>query len=655
MSTTLFSCGNSPEIGVAILLIVLVPALVGTLVGVFLKDSKVRIADILCIISCIGGIFALPAWIICGNISVILGIGSAYGSYAILIDEISAIMMTVSSLVFFMIMVHRWGSYHTVDGKYSAAVNGLFIACMLAMCADSVAVLFLGWEAVSLLTYLMAFTEKGEEYRRRFFVITHIGGFMLLIVYVTLWIHNGTDILSQWTDFSGSATVASILLLLTFLGFGSKLGTVPFHAWMPEMYGESPTHTSALLSTVCSNVAVLMLFKTVFGYIGVDLGQTVAMIILVLSCITALWGAMESIIQTEPKKILAYSSMENMALVTLCMSIAILFWDVSESLTVLVLIAGLLHTLNHSVFKSLMLLTVHTIEDSTGEKDIALFGGIGLTLRGLSIVALIGVASLAAIPPFNGFASEWLMVQSMILGDVAEPVMRLIMPLTVAVLGVCGMMAATSYARLYGFTFLGRPRSKGAADPKAVKKIVFTPLLILAAMCILMGLGALEITDGLSAGIMSFLDLSGFSYHEELSGNFMPLLLGLVLIGTIAILAIIFKTHPSSATHAGTWDCGGELDEHMQYSSQGFTQPLVRVFHPIYGDMTEMEDDGKGNFTIYHVKFIEPFVKYIYNPIWKGISYVSEKVGKLQTGNIQSYFAYILVTLVIALLVVRFI
>ncbi|MGN1044655.1 MAG: proton-conducting transporter membrane subunit [Candidatus Methanomethylophilaceae archaeon] len=650
-------CSSELSIAVAFLTMTFLPATAGAVLGLF-RDSAVlsKLSMALCAVSATACLFAYPVYILCGDVSVMLPVDSAIGPYGILMDDISALMMSVSSLVYLMIVLHMTGSTHNGSVRYMGAMNALFLACMLCMCADTVAVLVMGWEAVSLLTYLMAPRFDDESPRWRFFVVTHIGGLILLCVYAYMAVSAGSFILSEWSGLSSvmGQTVSSVMIFLLFIGFGSKLGTVPFHAWMPDMYGESPTHTTMILSTVCSNVAVLLLFKGVFGYIGTGFDYNgVALVLLLLSAVSALWGAMESMIQTKPRRILAYSSMENMALVTLCMSMALIFSSASPSLTNLVLVAALFHTINHSVFKSLMLMVVHTVNDCTGEKDISRYGGLGKVMPLFSFISIIGVASMAAVPPMNGFISEWLMLQSMIGGDASETMLKLIMPLTVAVLGVCGMMAATSYIRLYGFSFLGRPRSPGAASPEPVSRIPMVSMSVLALMCVLLGLLALNVTEVIGPGIMAYMGPGAESYKDALSGSFTPLSLGLMLFGTILIIYLAGRLRRPESYDRDTWGCGLELDEDMQYSSSGFTQPLVRVFHPFYGDMTRMDTDEHGNRTIYHVVFVEPFVKNIYRPIGKAVIRMSETVGRMQTGNIQSYLGYILAVLVIALLAVR--
>lgn len=651
-------CDNDPTLAVALVSSMLILPVIGMLLGLTgTRESVCRLQMYLCGISCVVGIMTLPVHHICSDFTIALSLESAIGPYGISVDGISALMMTVSSAVFLLVILHMAGSSHVASTRYLASMNGLYIACMLCMCADTVAVLLIGWECVSLLTFLMNDRPEEEEHRWMFFVITHIGGLMLIGTYAYMASVTGTFVLSEWSGISSlvGTTTSSILILLIFLGFGSKLGIVPFHAWMPEMYRTTPTHTVMLLSTVCSNVAILILFKSIFGYIGISGDMNgIALVLMLLSSVSALWGAMESMIQNKPKRILAYSSMENMALVCLCISVAIAFAPVSKSAMQLILIAGLLHTINHSLFKSLMLMTVHTVEDCTGETDINRFGGLGRTLPTLSFIAVIGTASLAAIPPMNGFTSELLMLQSMISGEASESMLMLIMPLVVAVLGVCGMMGATSYMRLYGFTYLGRPRSEGSKDPKAVGKVPMASMWVLAIACIVTGLFALDIADLLGTGMNSFLDTS-VEYRDAMSGNFEPLILGIMIIGTIAILVFLMRSRKVDGVEANTWACGGTLDEDMQYSSMGFSQPLVRVFHPIYGDTISMTDDEDHKKVFYHVRFVEPFKKYIYTPVAKGVLFVSRQVERIQTGNIQSYLSYMLAVIVLALLAVRLI
>ena len=644
------------------LLALLAPAVLGAVLGAipFLKREIRSVSIVLCAISCTVGILAYPYFALYGELFYTFPIGSVLGNYGIAIDGLSALMITFSSAVFLMVVLHMLRSPSApVKVKYYSTMNLLFFSCIVAMCANEMIMVLVAWEMVTLATFIMSY-NKNEGGRWKFFIIAHFGGLMVISAFIFMYAFAGTNVLSDWNGLNAvmGLKTSCVVISLLFLGFGTKLGLIPFHAWMPDLYAEAPTHTTALLSTVSSNVAILLLFKSVFSFVGVT-GEMygLAIILMVISSVTAIWGALESLIQTEPKRILAYSSMENMALVSLCFSVAMLF-SISGSveLMAVAVIAGILHTINHSVFKALMMLTVSTVEDTTGETVISRMGGLAVTLPAFSVLALIAVLSMAAIPPFSGFMSEWMMIQSMLSGNVAGAKgLELILPLGVAVMGISGMMAAVSYARLYGFMFLGRPRSERTANPDKVRTLSFIPMLVLAGMCLALGVFAYPVMDGIADGIAGSTGDPGAALYKNalLSTLDLPILSAVFLVFVVVMYGIsrVFRNKTSKTD---TWDCGTSLESNMQYSSLGFSQPLVRVFHPIYGDITEVEDDGSEEHRkTYSVKFTEPFVRYLYEPIGKAVLYVSKCMGRMQNGNIQTYLGYILAVLVVLLLGVR--
>ena len=583
-------------------------------------------------------------------------IPSALGTYQIKFDELSSLMISFSSLVFMMVLIHMVKFKEDYGTKYVGMLNILFIACILAMCADSVILLLMSWELITLTTFLMT-CGADEAARWRFFTITHFGGLIIMTVFAAMWYISGTGILSDMDPVSslvGTGLSAGMILLL-FIGFGTKLGSIPFHVWMPDLYNSAPIHTIALLSTVCSNVAIVLLMKASFLWIGIPDNIILPLALLVIASGSAIWGAMESLVQTEPRRILAYSSMENIAMVIICMATGTLFLQMGfdNSYVIMILAAAVLHTINHSFFKSLMLLNVGTVERCTGEHAIEKMGGLAKVLPVLSVFALVGTLSMAAIPPLNGFVSEWLMIKTVISAGTGTSIMNIALPLIVTVLGICGMMAAVSYARLYGFMFLGRPRSEAVAKPKKIDRMTMIPLFILSIVCIGLGIFSMPVINSI---INSMCSTFGFEYKIQniISDSLNPIVISVILVVVIVTLYAIFKIFKKKTDSATTWDCGTELKDNMQYSSIGFTQPLVHVFHPLYGDNTEITKNISNDTGTYSVKFIEPFMKYILSPIGKGVLWIANKIGKIQTGNIQSYLAYLLITLIVVLLGARF-
>ncbi|MCQ2084925.1 MAG: hypothetical protein MJZ21_02110 [archaeon] len=639
------------------LALLLLPSLIGALISV-VPGKKTVIAKaslVFCAVSCVVGIFAYTANYRLPLESMSWNVGPLAGGYAVAFDQLSTAMMCMSSAVYFLVILHMLSCTESCDKGICGLICVLFMAIMLAMCADSVILLLVSWELVTLTTFLM--TKGADEvYRWRYFTITHFGGLIIMCVFAALWYLYGTGTLSAMTglgSITGSLVSAGLILLL-FIGFGTKLGLMPFHAWMPDLYNSAPIHSVTLLSTVCSNVAILLLTKSAFLWIGVPENAFLPGIIIILASLGSIWGAMESLIQTEPRRILAYSSMENMSMVMLCLAMGILFEvEFDGVLTTMVLAAAILHTINHGFFKSLMLLNVGTIEKLTGEKSISRMGGLALYLPLLSLFAFVGTLALAAIPPMNGFVSEWLMIKTVVLAGTGESLLNVALPLIVAVLGVCGTMAAVSYARLYGFVFLGRPRSESMKNSRKMGKALALPLAVLSAGCILIGLFAIPIIEKICVAIPASVHAGPVDTHL-ISDSMDPAMIAVFLAIAGLVIYLLFKVFKKKKTVTPTWDCGTELNEVMQYSSEGFSQPLVRVFHPFYGDTVEVKDVSGGTDS-YRIHFSEPFIKHILVPLGRAVNTLSLRVEKMQSGNIQAYLAYLLVTLIVFLLAVRFI
>jgi hydrogenase-4 component B len=633
------------------------PAVIGALLSLLPESRSAKLASLtMCAASCMVGV---STFLVSGDFTsmgYIFPISSAIGKYCVLIDDLSALMISFSSIVFLMVVIHMIRAGEGYGMRYFGLVNILFLACVLAMCADSIILLLICWELISLATFLMSYGAD-ETARWRYFTITHFGGLIIMVIFVAMWYLTGTSVLSEMDGMHNLAgeIVSSVMIFLLFIGFGTKLGMMPFHAWMPDLYKSSPIHTVALLSTVCSNVAILLLLKSSFLWIGIP-GQTLLpLAILILASGSAIWGAMESLIQTEPRRILAYSSMENMAMVVICLAAGMLFEEMGfdVSFLVMILVTAIFHTINHSFFKSLMLLSIGTVEKSTGEHEIERMGGLAKVLPALSVFAFIGIISMAAIPPSNGFVSEWLMIKTLITAGVGDSVINIVLPLIVAVLGICGMMAAVSYARLYGFMFLGRPRSDFMTEPKHIESTTMLSLGILSCLCIALGILAIPVIDAISGGICDILGIE-YSINSEIAGSLCPLALVAILSSVCIVLFVVSRLFKKRKAISATWGCGTILKDNMQCSSVGFTQPLVHVFHPIYGDSTEITDDPGKGMRVYRVRFVEPFTQYILEPIGRCVLWICNKVGRIQTGNIQSYLGYLLFTLIIVLLGARF-
>ncbi|MCQ2070286.1 MAG: hypothetical protein MJZ68_04075 [archaeon] len=637
------------------LLALLLPAALGAALTVIPGHTRTisRISLALCAVSCIVGATTFFAVDMLPLVGFTATFGPLVGCYSVSFDGFTGLVVSLSSIVYLLTVIHQATMPEKFDKTNIGLICILFGSCIVAMVADSVVLLLIGWEMVSLVTFLM--TKGADEmYRWRYFVITHFGGLFIMAVFAALWYTSGTCVLSELpvVGTGMSSAVSAAMVFLLYIGFGTKLGIIPFHAWMPDLYSSAPVHSVTLLSTVCSNVAILLLVKSTFLWIGVPDGALVPTAILALAALGSIWGAMESLIQTQPRRILAYSSMENMSMVLVCLALAMLFQnEFDKALTALILCAGVLHTLNHSFFKALMLLNVGSMERLTGKSDIKDLGGLALYLPALSLFALIGTLSMAAIPPTNGFVSEWLMIKSVVSAGTGTSALNVMLPLVVAALGMCGTMAAVSYARLYGFVFLGRPRSENVPKAEKMKKSMAAPLAALSVACLAMGVFSVQLVDVINEHLQSDLGLDGVS-RTLMTDALDPAMIAVILVGTGLVVYALFRLFRKERRTVTTWDCGTPLNKDMQYSSEGFSQPLVRVFHPFYGDSSEIKDTVGGTDT-YRIRFVEPFMKYVLVPIGRGVRMFSLQVDRIQNGNIQSYLAYMLITLLVILMGVR--
>ena len=636
------------------LILLFVPALIGTAVGLLPGKIAKAVSVILYAVSCSVGIFSYAVFYFHGEIGYTSDLLSVFGRYSILIDGLSSIMIMVSSIVILMIIIHMVSSRTAPKGRgYQSLIGLFFISCMLTMSADSVMLILLSWEALTLASFAMSYNSAGEGPRRRFFIITHLGGLMVIAAFIIMFAFASTETLSSWNGLAVTMgpLMSAVAGLLLIIGFGTKLGLIPFHIWMPDMYAGASTHTTALISTAASNVAVLVLFKALFIYIGVtETSYVIAMLVMLIASASMIWAALASLVQTEPKRIMAYSSMVNMSLVVLALSLGMLFAaEGLPALATIAMVAGLFHTITHAVSKSLILLTVGTIEDSTGETKMSRMGGLAKMLPLFSMISLIAVLSIAAIPPFSGFASEWMVIQSFLGGETnGLRGMAMVLPLGVAVLGISGMLIAVSYARMYGFIFLGRPRSDSFADPKKVRAATMAPLAFLALVCVLTGVFAGYVMHILAESVSAAATgVPPEAYSPTLDTLNLPVLAG-ILLALMLLIYAMNKVFRKRTAKGPTWGCGGELEDHMQYSSLGFTQPLVKVFHSLYGDITEVTDDADNrSFT---VRFREPFVTRVYQPAVSLVMRIAGFIGRMQNGSIQTYLGYILVALVVILL-----
>ena len=596
---------------------------------------------------------------------------SVWSSYAITLDPLGALVLLISSLTFACVALYSLFSREGVTVRGAVLFNLFMLSVMLAMVADHVLLLLVAWESMSLTSFLGAWGDREDQDTSaswRYLAVTHFGAALLIAAFSFLAITSGEVRLSAMLGLSGSLgpAVSALVILMVFLGFGSKLGLLPFHIWMPDLYGRAHSTITSLLSTAASNVAVLVLVRTVFGYVGVGQQQVLALTIMGLAALTALWGAWQALMQAEGSRVLAYSSMENMGLILLTIGAAMLFqsYGAGEP-AAFALMAAMFHLVNHTVFKALLLMGAGTVRRATGEGSMERLGGLARTMPGLSAVFLVGVLSVAALPPFNGFVSEWAMFKSLMHAElISDPLVQLALPLAIAVMALCTAIAAAAYLRLYGFTFLGRPRSAGACRPRPMAFSELFPFIPLALLCLLLGVASFPLLRELAASVSPLVGIPGVQVVEGSSisllhqGGLDPLGLSALLAGGVLLCYLAMRAlGPRRLVRGDTWDCGTPLDRRTQYTPTGFSQPLLKVFTKVYAPVTEVREDPRPSPYIRGVRFEqrlpEVFLERFYLPLSAAAIALAMRVKRMQSGSIQAYLAYIMITLIVLLVVLR--
>jgi len=566
---------------------------------------------------------------------------------------------------------------------YSLAVlglaTGLFIAGMqLVVLADDAFAFMVAWELMSLSSYfLVAFQHQNAANRRAAFLyllMAQIGGLCILLSFGVLAGFGGGMSFDAMRAAPLSLTWASIAFALGLLGFGMKAGLVPIHVWLPDAHPVAPSHISALMSGVMLKVAVYGFIRLVFDLIGnPHWGWGVAL--LIIASITALFGVLYALVQNDLKRLLAYSSVENIGIIFIGLGLSMIFYGSDfPVLGTLGLVAALYHALNHSLFKGLLFLGAGAILNRSHEHDLERMGGLLIRMPWTGLFFLVGCISISALPPFNGFVSEWLTFQTALqISNLESGVLRAVIPIAAAVLALTGALAAACFVKAYGVAFLGRPRSRRVRRTHEASRGMILAQALLAVLCLLSGVFPAFVVTALDHVTLSITGHSlpaatahGWLWLTPISSDTASYGAPLVLLGILLALgawaAVYLFLRPRGWAQLGRseiWDCGfGGLTNRMQYGANAFAMPIRRIFAPFWRISETVEREPRPGLPLEpaqlrHQLQIEDITwAWFYTPIARLIHAASRRVGLIQTGHLRHYLAYSFITLIILLWVI---
>jgi hydrogenase-4 component B len=547
-----------------------------------------------------------------------------------------------------------------------------FLAGMnLVVLADDAFTFLLCWEFMSLSSWalVMAHHRIRDNVHAGYvyLVMASAGTLALLLAYGMLTGTDGNYAFAAIRAAHPSAGVAAAVLILVLVGAGSKAGLVPLHVWLPLAHPAAPSHVSALMSGVMTKVAVYGFVRIVFDLLGPPAWWW-SMLVLGLGGITAVMGVLYALMQNDLKRLLAYSTVENIGIIFIGLGLALAFKAHGmPSAAALALTAGLFHVFNHSVFKSLLFFGAGAVLTSTGERDMERLGGLIHRMPLTAFAFLVGCVAISALPPFNGFVSEWLSFQAILLSpQLPSWGLKFLVPAVGALLALAAALAAACFVRAFGITFLGRPRTPAAAQGAEVDRWSLTAMLVLAALCLIAGILPGYFIDALAPVVTAFVGermpvQSGIDWHSIVpiaesrsSYNGLLVFLFIAISGTLAALAI-HRLASAALRRGPAWDCGySDASPATQYTAGSFAQPIRRVFGTlVFGarEHVEMPPPGDIRPARLTVELHDRIWNAIYAPLAGGVAILADKLNHLQFLTIRQYLTLVFIALISLLLV----
>jgi formate hydrogenlyase subunit 3/multisubunit Na+/H+ antiporter MnhD subunit len=546
-----------------------------------------------------------------------------------------------------------------------------FLAGMnLVLLADDAFTFLFSWETMSLASWalVMAHHRIGDNARAGYIylVMASFGTLALLLAFGLLAGADGHYTFSAIREAGAGGGLAAIVLILVLIGAGSKAGLVPLHVWLPLAHPAAPSHVSALMSGVMTKVAVYGFIRVVFDLMGAPQWWW-SILVLAVGGVTAVLGILSATLQTDLKRLLAYSTVENIGVIFVGLGLALAFGSAGmPAAAALATTAALFHVLNHALFKSLLFFGAGAILTATGLRNLEELGGLIHRMPRTAFVFLAGCMAISALPPLNGFVSEWLTFQAILLSpQLPEWGLRIVVPAVGGLLALAAALAAACFVRVYGIAFLGRPRSPAAATAGEVDRFSLTAMFALAALCLAAGILPGFVVDALSPVVEALTGarmpvqsavawLSIVPIGESRSSYNGLLVFAFITVATLVAIEVIHRFASRAVRRGPAWGCGyPNAGLATQYSAGSFSQPIRRVFGSVIFmareqvDMPAPGDMRPARLTVGMTDFIWDR---LYAPIAGGVLAAGSWLNRFQFLTIRQYLSLVFVALVVLLL-----
>jgi len=548
--------------------------------------------------------------------------------------------------------------------------NVLILSLYAVVLSANMFTFLLSWETMAVASYLLVTMDRTDKASRAglfYAVMTHIGTAFIIALFFILYRATGK------MDFEGMkagiaampAAVKSVVFICALVGFGTKAGVIPLHTWIPRAYPVVSPHIAALMSGLMVKMGIYGMIRICMDVMGPG-PEWWGIAVIAVGAVSAVLGILYGIIENDLKLFLAYSSVENIGIILLGVGASMMFRSNGlHALSAIALAAAFFHVLNHALFKGALFLGAGSVSRGTGMENMEKMGGLLKRMPLTGTFFLAGSLSICALPPFNGFASEWLTYQALLLGYQAPSVTaKIVSPLGGAALALTGAIAAAGFVKAFGISFLGMPRTAEAREAKEASPSMLLGMAMLALPCLFFGifpgpaLSSLLPAVFVVTGASTMLEQHGVLSIEQTSAALSPAFLLVTMAGILAAALVFMRVigGKKHSLYADSWDCGlPGLSSRMQYTATAFTKPLRIIYKRIYLPSRDLKVEYAAKpFFVKSIRYgseITPFFeRYIYDPITKLIQVIAERVKLLQSGNLQLYLGYILLTLIVLLI-----
>ncbi|EJC75106.1 formate hydrogenlyase subunit 3/multisubunit Na+/H+ antiporter, MnhD subunit [Rhizobium leguminosarum bv. trifolii WSM2012] len=589
------------------------------------------------------------------------------------LDALAAFFVVIVNLGGFVAALYALGygrhehAPHRVVPFFPAFLAGM----NLVVLADDAFTFLISWEFMSLASWALVMADHCDADNRKagfvYIVMASFGTLALLLAFGLLAGSDGNYSFAAMRVSAHTPFVAGLALVLLLLGAGSKAGLVPLHVWLPLAHPAAPSHVSALMSGVMTKVAVYGFIRVIFDLLGTPAWWS-GIVVLIIGSGTAVLSILQALTESDLKRLLAYSTIENIGVIFVGLGLALAFKaNGMGPAAALALTAALFHVLNHSFVKSLLFFGAGAVLTATGERNMDKLGGLIHRMPVTSVVFLVGCLAISALPPFNGFVSEWLAFQAILQSPtVPQWGLKILVPAVGGMLALSAALAAACFVKAFGVAFLGRPRAIAAEQALEVDRFSLSAMSVLAALCLLAGILPGIVIDGLAPVTLSLIGermpvQTGIPWLSivpiaESRSSYNGLLVFLFTLFSASLTAYLIHRFASRALRrAPAWDCGfPEISPATQYTAGSFAQPVRRVFGTLVfraREKVDMPPPGDSRPARFSVEAHDLIWEGLYLPITGAVGFAAEKLNHLQFLTIRRYLSLVFLALVFLLLV----